>query len=101
MVPPPHPIPGVNVKVPFRGKNMEKMFLYDFYDFMKIENGTKMITSCSIRRVGRRSARPANVLAHHEADRLRKGPSRACHPTGQYAESNMLALLAQLHGPQD
>ena len=32
------------------GKYMCKMILYDFYG--KIENGTKMFASCSIRRVG-------------------------------------------------
>ena len=43
--PPPIPIPGVNVKVPFWGKqNMEKMFFIDFlYDlYVKIEKMKKM-----------------------------------------------------------
>ena len=44
--------PGVNIKVPFQGKNMERniSFCY-FYDFLKLKsnkNDTKMITSCSV-----------------------------------------------------
>ena len=47
-------IPGVNIKVPFWGENMEKCFVNDFCDFYKtkLKNGTEMITSCSTRRVG-------------------------------------------------
>ena len=50
-----HPIPDDNVKVPFQGKNIEKNILKVFYDFVlkKLKNGTEIITSCSIRRVGR------------------------------------------------
>ena len=66
--PTPTPIPGVNVKVPIPGEKQWKnicfyLFIYDFYE--KLKNNTKMITSCSIRRVGRRN-RPAALLAQWE-----------------------------------
>ena len=65
--PPPHPIPipGVNVKVPFRGKNIEKntllLIFYHFYE-KKIEKCNKTIKSCSIRLV--RVARFGPRLGH-------------------------------------
>ena len=50
----PHPSPSpASVKVPFRGERYRKIhFLNDFHDFYEkqLNNGTKMITSCSIRR---------------------------------------------------
>ena len=53
--PPRHtPIPGVNVKVPFRRTIMKSNVFIIFYDScLKNWNGTQTITSCSIRRVGR------------------------------------------------
>ena len=56
LLPPQSPSPA-SVKVSFRGENIEKMFSNCSYDLYvtTTENGTKMITSCSIRRVGRRT----------------------------------------------
>ena len=53
--PPPSPSPA-SVKVPFQGnKYRKKHLLLKFYDFNeKLTNCTDVITSCSIRRVGRR-----------------------------------------------
>ena len=49
----PTPIPGVNVKVPFRGtKYGINLLCNDLFLNVVLKNRTKMITSCSIRRVG-------------------------------------------------
>ena len=62
---PPIPIPGVNVKVPFPGWSIlwTNVFI-DFYE--KLKNGTKTITSCSIRRVGRRWSIPRTGMFYVE-----------------------------------
>ena len=51
----PTPNPGFNVKVPFRGKQIWKTYFFLvilWFLWKQLKNGTRMITSCSIRRVG-------------------------------------------------
>ena len=52
---PPNPIPGVNAKVPFRGKTYRNKYVFNVFlrCLQKLNECIKMITSCSIRRAGR------------------------------------------------
>ena len=51
---PPIPIPGVS-QGPLPGEKYRKVYFYGFFMiYGKLKNGTKKITPCSIRRVGRR-----------------------------------------------
>ena len=52
---------------PSGGENIEKIvrFVIFLFFFEKMENGTKMITSCSIRRVGRRLLTKSDQKQNH------------------------------------
>ena len=58
--PPPIPSPASRSKFPSRGEKKHVLsFIYFFYDvYAKSKKCTKMITSCNIRRVGRRWSSP-------------------------------------------
>ena len=60
------PSPASMSKFLLGGKNTENTCFFDdfceFYNIFLFLNSTKMITSCSIRRVGRRIHEPTNLM---------------------------------------